>query len=98
MKPLLTLAIASIWMSAAYAQGIPHPAGSGNPMPDQTIELKDGTKIIHNANGVMYHVDQKGRRLSMSGKMEAVDGSVYIMRDDYVWKRVGKPGSRPHNP
>lgn len=97
MKKIHMLAVAAWFPLAAYAQGIPTPPASSNVMPEQTIELKDGTKIIHTANGTMYHVDQKGRRLTMMGKMEAKDGSVYIMKDSYVWKRIAT-GEKPHTP
>lgn len=96
-KILFALAIAVGLPLAAYAQGIPLAPGSQESMKESVIELKDGTRIIHNANGTMHHVNEKGDRLSMKGKMEAKDGSVYIMKDDYVWKRIAK-GEHPHNP
>lgn len=98
MKKIYLLAIAAWFPLAAYSQsGIPTPPTSTNVMPEQTIELKDGTRIVHTGNGTMYHVDEKGRRLNMMGKMEAKDGSVYIMRNGYVWKRIAT-GERPHTP
>lgn len=98
MKKIHLLAIAAWLPLAAYAQsGIPTPPTSENAMPEQTIELKDGTKVVHTPNGTMYHVDTKGRRLSMQGEMEAKDGSVYIMKNGYVWKRIAK-GEKPHTP
>ena len=96
----LATAIAFGMPVATYAQGggIPYPAASsGEIMPDQEIELKDGTKIVHDANGIMFHVDAKGHRLTMKGTMEAKDGSVYLMKDNYVWKLIAK-GERPHRP
>lgn len=97
MKALFALAVVLGLPLAAYAQGIPLPPTSTNIMPDTVIELKDGTRIVHNANGTMFHVDGKGRRLTMFDKMEAKDGSVYLMKDNYVWKLIAK-GERPHVP
>lgn len=97
MKKLYALAIVAGLPFAAYAQGILTPPTSENIMPDTVIELKDGTRIVHTGNGTMYHVDAKDRRLSMPGKMEAKDGSVYIMKNGYVWKRIAT-GERPHTP
>lgn len=98
MRHMLTLAIASVLTGAVYAQGgIPYPAGSQSFMPEQTIELKDGTRLIHNGNGVMLHVDQKGRRLVTAGRVEAADGSVYAMRDGWA-QRLLVRGTRPHTP
>lgn len=97
MKMLYALAIAAAMPLAAYAQGIPLPAVPQDAMKDAVIELKDGTRIVHNANGTMFHANEKGQRLSMTGKMEAKDGSVYWMRNGYVWKLIAR-GERPHNP
>lgn len=96
-KLLVVVSLSAFVPLAAYAQGAPLPPPSQNPMPEAVIELKDGTKITHNANGTMFHEDGKGKRLSMPGKMEAKDGSAYIMKNGYIWKRV-ETGSRPHTP
>lgn len=96
MKKIYLLAIAAWFPLAAYAQILSPPVPQ-DAMKEAVIELKDGTRIIHTANGTMYHVDEKGRRLNMMGKMEAKDGSVYIMKDGYVWKRIAT-GERPHTP
>lgn len=97
MKKLLALVIAVGIPLATYAQGISLPPVPSGPMKLETIELKDGTKIVHNANGTMFHEDEKGKRLTMIGTMEAKDGSVYLMKDNYVWKLIAK-GENPHHP
>jgi len=38
-----------------------------------------------------------GRVPFMTGKMEAKDGSVYWMKDGYVWSLIAK-GEHPHDP
>lgn len=97
-KKLFALAFAAGIPLMVYAQaGIPLPPPSSEIMKEAVIELKDGTKIVHNANGTMFHEDEKGRRLAMTGKMEAKDGSVYLMKDGYVWKLIAK-GEHPHHP
>lgn len=97
MKTLYALAVAAAIPLAVYAQGIPTPPTSQSIMKEAVIELKDGGKILHSANGSMYHVNEKGQRLPfMTGKMEAKDGSVYWMKNGYVWQLIAK-GENPHN-
>ncbi|MDO8340878.1 MAG: CopK family periplasmic copper-binding protein [Candidatus Woesebacteria bacterium] len=65
----------------------------------QTIELKDGGKIIIEKQGTMVHMDAAGTRVKMrDGKvMEAKDGSKVMMKNNAIWQTIAvhstlKPG------
>ncbi len=61
----------------------------------QTIELKDGGKVVIEKDGTMAHVDAAGKREKMKdGKiMEAKDGSKIMMRNNAVWKTITEHGT-----
>jgi hypothetical protein len=60
----------------------------------QTIELKDGGKVILE-KGTMVHLDAAGNRVKMKdGKvMEAKDGSKLMMKNNAVWKTITEHGT-----
>jgi len=61
----------------------------------QTIELKDGGKIIFEAKGTMIHMDAAGNRVKMKdGKvMTAKDGSKLMMKNNAIWKTITEHGT-----
>ena len=61
----------------------------------QTIELKDGGKIIVEEKGTMIHTDAAGKRVKMKdGKvMEAKDGSKIMMKNNAIWKTIAEHGT-----
>lgn len=68
-------------------------------LADQTIELKDGGKIVIADKGTTYHVDAKGKRVKMKDGvvMEAKDGQKYAMRNDALWKQITEKGTAAPN-
>lgn len=80
--PVLLLAFAG----AAFA---------ADPAPGQTIELKDGGKIMIEKSGTMIHIDAAGKRVKMrEGKvMEAKDGSKVMMKNNAIWKTITEHGT-----
>ena len=77
--PILLLAFAS----AAFAA------------EPQTIELKDGGKIVIEAKGTMVHLDAAGKRVKMrDGKvMEAKDGGKLMMKNNAIWQTIAVHGT-----
>ena len=63
--------------------------------PPQTIELKDGGKIIIAEDKSMTHLDAAGKRVRMKdGKiMEAKDGSKLMMKSNAIWKTIIEKGT-----
>jgi hypothetical protein len=61
----------------------------------QTIELKDGGKIVVEEKGTMIHIDATGNRVKMrDGKvMEAKDGSKVMMKNNAIWKTITEHGT-----
>ena len=61
----------------------------------QTIELKDGGKIVVEAKGTMVHMDAAGNRVKMKdGKvMTAKDGSKLMMKNNAIWKTITEHGT-----
>ena len=61
----------------------------------QTIELKDGGKLLLNDDKTMVHVTPAGKRARMKdGKvMEAKDGSMVMMKNNAVWKTITEKGT-----
>jgi hypothetical protein len=80
--PIVLLALAG----AAYA---------ADPAPGQSIELKDGGKIVFEKGGTMIHMDAAGKREKMKdGKvMEAKDGSKLMMKNNAIWKTITEHGT-----
>ena len=66
---------------------------------EQTIELKDGTTLILQADGKMRHLDREGRPLRMAeGKeMEGKDGAKYLMKNNVIWKEYWLKGTMNPN-
>lgn len=89
MKSKLILALIVAAGMAVGAQA----ADTGSK--DQTIELKDGTSLVVDANGQMRHFDHQGRPILMKdGKeMEGKDGAKYMMKNDAIWKQLGLKGT-----
>lgn len=61
----------------------------------QTIELKDGGKIIIEKPGTIVHMDAAGNRVKMrDGKvMEAKDGSKVMMKNNAIWQTLAVHGT-----
>jgi len=59
--------------------------------------LKDGSVLFVRTDGVMKMVDKKGEPMTMKEgvPMEVDDGSIIMMRQKHIWKRVGPPGKNP---
>ena len=70
-------------------------AGAVFAAEPQTIELKDGGKIVIEAKGTMVHMDAAGRRVKMrDGKvMEAKDGSKVMMKNNAIWQTMAVHGT-----
>ena len=70
-------------------------AGAVFAAEPQTIELKDGGKIVVEAKGTMIHVDPAGNRVKMKdGKvMTAKDGSKLMMKNNAIWKTITEHGT-----
>lgn len=72
----------------AFAGG----AFAANP---QTIELKDGGKIVIEEKGTMVHSDAAGNRVKMrDGRaMLAKDGHKLMMKNNAIWKTITERGT-----
>ena len=70
-------------------------AGAALAADPQTIELKDGGKIVVDAKGAMIHTDAAGKREKMKdGKvMTAKDGSKLMMKNNAIWKTITEHGT-----
>ena len=70
-------------------------AGAVFAAEPQTIELKDGGKIVIEAKGTMMHMDAAGKRVKMrDGKvMEAKDGSKVMMKNNAIWQTMAVHGT-----
>ena len=70
-------------------------AVAGFAAEPQTIELKDGGKIIVEKEGTMIHMDAAGNRVKMrDGKvMVAKDGSKVMMKNNAIWKTITEHGT-----
>ncbi len=70
-------------------------AGAAFAAEPQTIDLKDGGKIVIDKDGAMAHMDAAGKREKMKdGKvMEAKDGSRLMMKNNAVWKTITEHGT-----
>ena len=64
-------------------------------MGEQTIELKDGGKLMVHKDGTMAHVDAAGNRVKMRNGvvMEGKDGMKYVMKNNAIWKQITEKGS-----
>lgn len=63
----------------------------------EMFHLKDGSVLFVQADGSMKMVDNKGEPMKMKEgvPMEVDDGSIIMMRQKHIWKRVGPPGKNP---
>ena len=70
-------------------------AGAVFAADPQTIELKDGGKIVIEAKGTMIHIDTAGNRVKMrDGRvMVAKDGSKLMMKNNAIWKTITEHGT-----
>jgi hypothetical protein len=70
-------------------------AGATFAAEPQTIELKDGGKIVVEAKGTMVHIDAAGNRVKMrDGKvMEAKDGTKLMMKNNAIWQTLAVHGT-----
>lgn len=61
----------------------------------QTIELKDGGKIMIEQKGTMIHIDAAGNRVKMrDGRvMIAKDGHKLMMKNNAIWKTITEHGT-----
>ena len=70
-------------------------AGAAFGADEQTIELKDGGKIVIDKSGTMVHMDAAGKRVKMKdGKvMMGKDGSTLMMKNNAIWKTISEHGT-----
>lgn len=70
-------------------------AGAAFGADEQTIELKDGGKIVIDKSGTMVHMDVAGKRVKMKdGKvMMGKDGSTLMMKNNAIWKTISEHGT-----
>lgn len=68
---------------------------SGFAAEDQTIQLKDGGKVMVKKDGTMVHIDAAGNRVKMRNNviMDAKDGSQLMMKNDAIWKTITEKGT-----
>uniref|UniRef100_UPI003F491567 CopK family periplasmic copper-binding protein n=1 Tax=Cupriavidus yeoncheonensis TaxID=1462994 RepID=UPI003F491567 len=62
---------------------------------EQTIELKDGGKLMVQKDGTMVHMDAAGNRVRMRDNkvMESKDGTKYMMKNNALWKQLTEKGT-----
>ncbi|MBA3903711.1 MAG: hypothetical protein C0522_08575 [Rhodocyclaceae bacterium] len=62
---------------------------------EQTIELKDGGRVMVKKDGTMVHIDAAGNRVKMrdGGIMEARDGTKLMMKNNAIWKQITEKGT-----
>ena len=70
-------------------------AGAALAAEPQSIDLKNGGRIVIEKDGTMAHIDAAGKREKMKdGKvMEAKDGSKVMMKNNAVWKTITEHGT-----
>lgn len=70
-------------------------AGAALAAEPQTIELKDGGKVVVEKQGAMIHIDAAGNRVKMRDGtiMEAKDGSRIMMKNNAIWKQITEHGT-----
>lgn len=68
---------------------------SGFAAEEQTIQLKDGGKVMVKKDGTMVHIDAAGNRVKMRNNviMDAKDGSQLMMKNDAIWKTITEKGT-----
>lgn len=62
---------------------------------EQVIELTDGGRVTVQKDGSMVHIDAAGNRVRMRNgvTMEAKDGSMYVMKNNALWKKLTEKGT-----
>jgi hypothetical protein len=70
-------------------------SAAGYAADEQTIELKDGGRVVVQKDGTMAHIDAAGNRLKMRDGvvMEAKDGSQVMMKNNAIWKTITEHGT-----
>ena len=70
-------------------------AGAAFAADGQTIELKDGGKIVIEKSGTMAHMDAAGKRVKMKDGqvMTGKDGSKLMMKNNAIWKTISEHGT-----
>lgn len=70
-------------------------ASSAFAAEPQTIELKDGGKIVIEQQGTMAHINSAGKRVKMRDGtvMEAKDGSKVMMKNNAIWQTLAVHGT-----
>ncbi len=92
MRKFAFLVLLSAFAGGALAAD---PVAGQAAAAGQTIELKDGGKIIIEKGGTMVHLDAAGNRVRMKdGKvMQAKDGSKVMMKNNAIWKTITEHGT-----
>ena len=69
--------------------------GQGAKEAMQTIELKDGGKVMVMKDGTMGHYDAANKRVKMKDgqKMAGKDGSMLMMKNNAIWKQISEHGT-----
>lgn len=59
---------------------------------EQAVELRDGTRVILKKDGTLVCVDAEGRRITLEEGivLEAKDGTQYMVKNNSLWKQVGR--------
>ena len=87
MRFLTLLLFLLIATSAAVAQTASAPA--------ETIELKDGGRIVVSQDRTMAHYDAAGNRVKMRDNtiMVTKDGGRILMKNNAIWKEITTYGT-----
>ena len=69
--------------------------GQGAKDPVQTVDLKDGGRIVVMKDRTMAHYDAAGTRVKMKDghMMHAKDGSMVMMKNNAIWKTITEHGT-----
>ena len=83
---LQVLALAVALASSVWAVGA--------EQNEQTIELKDGGRIVVQKDGTTLHTDATGKRVAMKDGvvMEGKDGQKYVMKNKVLQKHIIEKG------
>ncbi len=70
-------------------------AGPALAAEPQTIDLKDGGKIVIEKSGTMAHMDAAGKRVKMQDGlvMTGKDGGKPMMKNNAIWKTISEHGT-----